>query len=87
MQTPNELYNLYVRLHLDYGDSFCHILLKVRDFRSNVTLPSLVEKLESVQYSSAPVIKGQITDFFSYTFLEITKKSHTKITKSRNYHT
>ena len=30
--------------------------------------------------------EGQITDFFSYTFLEITKKSHIKITKSQtNY--
>ena len=27
--------------------------------------------------------EGQITDFFPYTFLEITKKSHTKITKSQ----
>ena len=30
--------------------------------------------------------EGQITDFFSYIFLEITKKSHTKITKSQKNH-
>ena len=31
-------------------------------------------------------VEGQITDFCSYTFLEITKKSHTKITKSQRNH-
>ena len=34
-----------------------------------------------------PMSEGQITDFFSYTFLEITKKSHIKITKSKKSHT
>ena len=29
-------------------------------------------------------IEGQITDFFSYTFLEVMKKSHTKNHKIRN---
>ena len=30
--------------------------------------------------------RGQISDFFSYTFFEITKKSLTKITKSLQNH-
>ena len=38
------------------------------------------------QFAIEGFAEGQITDFFSYTFLEITKKSHTKITKSQiNY--
>ena len=41
-------------------------------------------------YVSSDLVMGeceeQITDFFSYTSLEITKKSHTKITKSQKNH-
>ena len=39
--------------------------------------------LPSLPRYSTIVSEGQITDFFSYNFLEITKKSHTKIKKSR----
>ena len=58
MHTLNELYKLYVRSHLDYGDVIYHIPAKVCDFSSNITLPSLMEKLESVQYSAARAITG-----------------------------
>ena len=58
MHTLNELYKLYVRPHLDYGDVIYHIPAKVCDFSGNVTLPSLMEKLESVQYSAARAITG-----------------------------
>ena len=58
MHTLNELYKLYVRPHLDYGDVIYHIPAKVCDFSSNITLPSLMEKLESVQYSAARAITG-----------------------------
>ena len=44
MHTLNELYKLYVRPHLDYGDDIYHIPAKVSDLSSNVTLPSLMEK-------------------------------------------
>ena len=58
MHTLNELHKLYVRPHLDYGDVIYHIPEKVCDFSSNITLPSLMEKLESVQYSAATAITG-----------------------------
>ena len=56
--TLNELYKLYVRPHLDYGDVIYHIPAKVCEFSGNVTLPSLMEKLESVQYIAALAVSG-----------------------------
>ena len=56
--TLNELYKLYVRPHLDYGDIIYHNPPKVCDFTGSTTLSSLMEKLESVQYSAALAITG-----------------------------
>ena len=56
--TLNELYKLYVRPYLDYGDVIYHIPAKVCEFSGNITLPNLVEKLESVQYSAARAVTG-----------------------------
>ena len=56
--TLNELYKLYVRPHLDYGDVIYHNPPKVCDFTGSTTLSSLMEKLESVQYSAALAITG-----------------------------
>ena len=56
--TLNELYKLYVRPHLDYGDVIYHNPLKVCDVTGSTTLSSLIEKLESVQYSAALAITG-----------------------------
>ena len=49
---------------------------------------SLITDLEIIPLSKSnnfhvkfAVTEGQITDFFPYTSLEITKRSHTKITK------
>ena len=56
--TLNELYKLYVRPHLDYGDVIYHIPGKMCDFSQNITLSSLMEKLESVQYSAALAVTG-----------------------------
>ena len=56
--TLNELYKLYVRPFLDYGDVIYHIPAKVCEFGGSVILTSLMEKLESVQYSAARAIKG-----------------------------
>ena len=53
-----EIYKLYVRPHLDYGDVIYHIPAKVCDFSGNIVLPNLMEKLESVQYSAALAITG-----------------------------
>ena len=56
--TLNELYKLYVRPHLDYGDVIYHIPGKVCEFSQNIILPNLMEKLESVQYSAALAVSG-----------------------------
>ena len=53
MYTLNELYKLYVRPHLDYGDVIYHIPAKFCEFSQNIILPNLMEKLEAVQYSAA----------------------------------
>ena len=54
--TLNDLYKLYVRLHLDYGDVIYHIPVKVCNCSQNIILSSLIEKIESVQYSVALTI-------------------------------
>ena len=56
--TLNELFKLYVRPHLDYGDVIYHIPAKVCEFSGNTILSNLMEKLESVQYSAALAITG-----------------------------
>ena len=56
--TLNELFKLYVRPHLDYGDFIYHIPAKVCEFSGNTILSNLMEKLESVQYSAALAITG-----------------------------
>ena len=56
--TLNELYKLYVRPHLDYGDVIYHIPAKVCEFSQNIILPNLMEKLEAVQYSAALAVTG-----------------------------
>ena len=56
--TLNELFKLYVRPHLDYGDVIYHIPAKVCEFSGNIVISNLMEKLESVQYSAALAITG-----------------------------
>ena len=56
--TLNELYKHCVRPHLDYGDIIYHIPAKVCEFSQDLTLPSLMEKLESLQYSAALTVTG-----------------------------
>ncbi len=57
-QTLIELYKLYVRPHLDYGDVIYHIPHKTCDFSQLITLNNHMEKLESVQYSAALAVSG-----------------------------
>ena len=54
----NELFKLYVQPHLEYGDVIYHIPAKVCEFSGNTILSSLMEKLESVQYSAALAVTG-----------------------------
>ena len=56
--TLNELYKLYVRPHLDYGDVIYHIPTKVCEFSQNIMVPNVMEKLESVQHSAALTVTG-----------------------------
>ena len=56
--TLNDLYKLYVRPHLDYGDVIYHIPAKVCEFSQNIILSNLMEKLESVQCSAALAVTG-----------------------------
>ena len=53
-----EIYKLYVRPHLDYGNVIYHIPAKVCDFSGNIVLPNLMQRLESVQYSAALAVTG-----------------------------
>ena len=50
--TLSEIYKLYVRPHMDYGEVIYHIPAKVCDFSGNLVLPNLMEKLESVKCSA-----------------------------------
>ena len=54
--TLNELYTLYVRPHLDYGDVLYHIPQKVCEFSHEITLHRQMERLEFVQYSAGLAI-------------------------------
>ena len=56
--TLNNLYKLYVRPHLDYGDVIYHIQAKVCEFSNSIILPNLMDKIESVQFSSALAVTG-----------------------------
>ena len=54
--TLSELYKLNVRPHLDYGNVTYHIPAKVCEFSGSIVLPSLMEKLKSVQCSASRAI-------------------------------
>ena len=56
--TLNELFKLYVRPYLEYGDVIYHIPARVCEFSGNTILSNLMEKLESVQYSAALAVTG-----------------------------
>ena len=56
--TLNEMFKLYVRPHLDYGDVVYHIPHNICEFSNSVILTNQMEKLESVQYSAALAVTG-----------------------------
>ena len=56
--TLDEMYKLYVRPHLDYGDVIYHIPQNVCEISHSVVLTNQMEKLESVQYSAALAVTG-----------------------------
>ena len=63
--TLNELYKLYVRPHLDYGDVIYHIPEKVCEFSQNIILPNLMEKLRVCSvfccFSRVRYVEGNIS--------------------------
>ena len=56
--TLNEMFKLYVRRHLDYGDVVYHIPHSICKFSNSVILTIQMEKLQSVQYSAAVAVAG-----------------------------
>ena len=56
--TLNDLYKLYVRPHLDYGDVIYHDPPNLDEFSGNTTLSKQMEKIESVQYSITLAVSG-----------------------------
>ena len=54
--TFNELYELYVRPHLEYGDVVYHIPQKEEN--TSCLENNFMEKLESVQYTAALAVTG-----------------------------
>ena len=58
IKTLNELYKLYVRPHLDYGDVIYTIPPNKCDLGQNMSLTNHMEKLDSVQYSAGLALNG-----------------------------
>ena len=52
------IFNMYVRPHLDYGDVIYHIPHKICEFSHSFKLTNQMEKLEAVQYSAALAVTG-----------------------------
>ena len=57
-QTLDELYKLYVRPDLDYGDIIYHIPQSFCEFTNIANLSNQMEELESIQYSVALAATG-----------------------------
>ena len=56
--TLNEMYKMYVRPHLDYGDVIYHIHHKICEFCQSFKLTYQMERLEAVQYSATLAVTG-----------------------------
>ena len=54
----DHVYKMYIRPHLDYGDIIYHIPQSQSIFDSSISLHSLMEKIEQVQYQAALAITG-----------------------------
>ena len=58
LKTLSQIYKMYVRPHLDYGDVIYHIPHSQSIFDSSISLHPLMEKVERVQYYAAKAITG-----------------------------
>jgi len=53
-----QIYKLYIRLHLDYGDIIYHTPHKINEFNKSLYLSTQMESLENVQYNAALAVTG-----------------------------
>ena len=58
-KTLIELYKLYIRPYLDYGDIIYHLPCKICDYHQHVTLNTRMDRLKSPQYSAALAVTGE----------------------------
>ena len=58
MRTLIQIYKSFIRPHLDYGDIIYHIPQSTNLFDSSISLHSLMESVENIQYQAALAITG-----------------------------
>ena len=58
LDTLNQMYKMFVRPHLDYGDIIFHIPHTYDPYDSTVSLNYMMEKIENIQYQAALAISG-----------------------------
>ena len=58
LKTLSQMYKMFVRPHLDYGDIIYHIPHLVNEYDSTISLHPLMERVEKVQYHAALAITG-----------------------------
>ena len=58
VSTLTQIYKMFVRPHLDYGDVIYHIPHTISLFDSSINLHPLMEGIEKVQYHAASAITG-----------------------------
>ena len=58
LKTLDQMYNALVRCHLDYCDIIYHIPASTSQLNLGVTLNSLMEKVERIQYQAALAVTG-----------------------------
>ena len=58
IKTLDQVYKMYVRPHLDYGDVIYHIPQSQSIFDSSISLHPLMERIEQIQYQAALAITG-----------------------------
>ena len=58
LKTLDQMYKMFVRPHLDYGDIIFHIPHSDNPYNSSLSLNYLMEKIENVQYQAALAISG-----------------------------
>ena len=58
LKTLSQMYKIFVRPHLDYGDMIYHIIHLVNAYDYTISLHPMMERVEKVQYHAALAITG-----------------------------